>query len=65
MSAPSETFRREAAALARLLAAGVAFDAAIWQASEHGRDLDTARLVDLFNGQTASTTTPNTLIKGA
>jgi len=45
------TTRREAEALRRLralLLAGSPFDAAVWDATGHGRDLDTARLVDLY-----------------
>lgn len=47
--------RREAEALARLvqlLADGVAFTEAVWTASAHGMDLDTARLVDLHDTHT-------------
>ena len=50
--------RREADALARLLALladGVAFDAAVWSATDRGMDMDTARLIDLFNGQRRET----------
>lgn len=45
------TTRREAEALRRLralLLAGSPFDAAVWDATGHGRDLDTARLVGLY-----------------
>lgn len=45
------TTRREAEALRRLralLLAGSPFDAAVWDATGHGRDLDTARLVELY-----------------
>ena len=48
--------RRDAQVLARLrelLAQGVALHDAIWTASEHGREIDTARLCDLYSAHSA------------
>lgn len=57
MTATATLSRRETEVLARLLALlaeGVEFDAAVWSASEHGREMDTARLVELFQTRTRS-----------
>jgi hypothetical protein len=53
--------RREADALARLLALladGVAFDTAVWSVTDQGREMDTARLVDLFDGHRRTSAAP-------
>lgn len=51
------TTRREAEALRSLLAlllAGVPFDDAVWDATHRGRDLDTARLLELYHQHRAA-----------
>ena len=53
--------RREAEVLARLvqlLADGVAFDPAVWSVTDRGREMDTARLVDLFDGHRRASAAP-------
>lgn len=55
--------RREADTLARLLellADGVDFNTAVWTATDRGREMDTARLVDLFNGHRRASAAPAT-----
>lgn len=60
-SAHTPRNRREADTLARLLALladGVAFDTAVWSVTDRGREMDTARLVDLFNGHRHASAAP-------
>ena len=58
-AASPATTQREAEALRRLLAlllAGVPFDDAVWDATDRGRDLDTARLLELYHQHRAART---------